>query len=155
MDIGKIKNDILNAVDNSGEIDQIQLAEQVGIVSKIASTAIGVMVVLILVLVPIITALEIMYISFPIFRAATEKSIVKLEKKGILVSIAGITFRDARYAVEQAETTGEGVAMMIYIKEKTKSITFVVFIIALIFTGASTIIDFVWSIIEGFTRFLM
>lgn len=151
MNIENIKEELAKKTESSGDLDYIQLNEQVEIIARVVSMILGVLLVAIMIIVPLIIVLEIVYICFPVIRGKVEDLVDKLEEKGFVRKMAGFTLRDAKEAVEQANTVciGEKSALGIYLVLKCKSMMFLMFIVALVMMGSSTIINFVWSIISG------
>jgi len=126
-------------------VDSITLREVTSIITQITSVLLGWAIVLITIGVPIIIALEIAYITFPIIRSGADKAANYLDRivtKGVARKTIEITFRDARQALIEAETkiTGRS-ATWIYLKIKSKSVMFIVFIISLIGLGSGTFIN--------------
>lgn len=156
MSIEDIKEALAEKSESSGEVNYTQLREGLTVVTRIANIVLGVLIVAIIILVPLIVSLEIIYITFPVIRVKADEILNEVEGKGFLRKIAGFTLRDAKEAVEQANTVqiGEKSALWIYLKLKCKSLMFVMFIVALIMMGSSTIIDFVWGLIEQFINLI-
>lgn len=151
MSVDEIKSGLADKIESDGTFDYIQLIEQSGTIGRIASIVTGVLVVVILILVPLISACEIIYIAFPVFREKIDTLLVKIEDKGVAHKAIGFTLRDAIEAVERANTEyiGEKSAMLIYLQLKVKSLEFVMFIIAIVLAGSSTIVSVVWKAIQG------
>jgi hypothetical protein len=123
--------------------------EGYSIVGKIASLVMGFLIVTILLLVPIIVALEVSYISFPIVRDATDSLIIKLEGKGIEKFTSGVVLRDAREAVRRADmsTTGRS-PMFEYVLLKSKSMMFLMYMLAFVGMSTDTAIAFVAHLLK-------
>lgn len=151
MSIEDIKEALAEKTESSGDLDYIQLREQTEIITRVVSIVLGILLVAIMIIVPLIITLEIMYICFPVIRGKMDMLVEKVENKGFLNKMAGFTLRDAKEAVEQANTVhiGEKSALWIYLGLKCKSMMFLMFIVALVIMGSSTIINFVWKLIDG------
>ena len=151
MSIEDIKDGLAERTESSGDIDYIQLIESTGIIGKIATLVFGFLATAIMIIVPLIVTIEIIYICFPIIREKIDDLIVKVENKGIANKVLGFTLRDAKRAVEEANTVmiGQKSALWIYLKLKCTSMTFLMFILALVIMGSSTIVNFVWKLFEG------
>lgn len=151
MSVEDIKSGLADKIESDGGLDYIQLIEQSGTLGRIASIVTGILVTVILILVPLVSACEIIYIAFPVFREKVDKLLVKIEDKGVVHKVIGFTLRDAIEAVEQANTEyiGEKSAMLIYLQLKLKSLEFMMFIIAIVLAGSSTIVSVVWNAIQG------
>lgn len=151
MGVEDIKEELAKRTESSGDLDYIQLREHTEIITRVVSIVLGVLLVAILIIVPLIITLEIMYICFPIIRGKMEEIIEKVEDKGFLNKMAGFTLRDAKEAVLRANTVqiGEKSALWIYLGLKCKSLMVLMFIVALVIMGSSTIINFVWKLIDG------
>lgn len=118
---------------NGGMADSIAMIEGIKIVEQIASSIIGVLVVLVVTLLPIIVGIEVCYINFPVFQDSYNRIYNRL--KGRAASVFGIVIRDARMAVEESKTNQIGrSANWIYLQIKCKSI-FICFIIIFMVLG--------------------
>lgn len=135
----------------NGEINQIQLIEQTGLISQIASIVLGVLSIVILILVPIVVAVEVIYIAFPVIRNKTDELILKIESKGVKHNALGFVLRDAKEAVKRAniDMIGQKSAISIYLKLKVKSVFIGMFILAFVIQGGSDIVEFLWDMFEG------
>ena len=134
LDAGSIIQNIKDGM-QSGESAGYDVEMQKSAMSTIgviASRFFGILVVVIIVLVPLIVALEVCYIQFPLFRGGVNKL---TDEHGRLDSILGFTFRDAQKAVKEHAVNGTASAMAYYIKLKLKSVYLVMFIVALLLAG--------------------
>ena len=135
----------------NGELNHIQLIEQTSFVTQVASLLLGIITTAILILIPIVVALEIMYITFPIIRQKTDELILGIESRGYKHNALGFVLRDAIEAVKRANTNmiGEKTAIAIYLQIKSKSLFTAMFIVAFVIKGGSTVVDFVWGLFES------
>lgn len=135
----------------NGELNHIQLIEQTSFVTQVASLLLGIITTAILILIPIVVALEIMYITFPIIRQKTDELILDIESRGYKHNALGFVLRDAIEAVKRANTNmiGEKTAIAIYLQIKSKSLFTAMFIVAFVIKGGSTVVDFVWGLFES------
>ena len=149
MTVEQIADELIEKGKSDGSIDYIFFHEATSIIGRITQTITGFLILFILVLVPIVTSLEVIYICFPIIRDKTEQFLCKIEGNGIAKNAIGATLRDAREAVKQANTVETGKsAMAIYFKLKITSLMFAMYLVCLVIGGSSTIVAFVWKIIQ-------
>lgn len=150
MSVDKIVNEIENQANTSVDpttagVDSITLREVTSILTRVTSVLLGWAIAIIVIGVPIIIALEVAYITFPLVRSGMDKVAFHLDKiitKGVAKKTVEITFRDARQALLEAETKATGrSATWIYLRIKTKSVMFIVFIISLVGLGSGTFIN--------------
>jgi hypothetical protein len=151
MDINEITEGLQERIEDGDKVNYIELHEGLDIVGKIASLVLGYLSVIILILVPIIITAEIVYICFPVVRGEVDKFLVRIEGKGVMHTTVGVCLRDAIEAVEESQLEGVGSrsALWIYLKLKCKSMLMLMFVIALIVQGSTTILNFIWEKFEG------
>ena len=150
-----IKDGIGNAVDSGGDYDYISIIQSVSDITRVLEFLYGFLIVVIMILVPLIVTLELMYICFPVLREQMEKLVVKVEGKGFLGKTVGFTLRDARTAVQRAETVMTGKSpLTIYLKLKCTSLMMVMFIIAVVLAGAEGFVGFVRSLVDNVITYI-
>lgn len=151
MDTSTIVNELTSRLETDGKMDFINMIEIADTVQTIGSLVLGILSVAILILVPLISVIEIVYICFPVVRDKMEQLIIKVESKGMSNRVLGFTLRDAREAVERANTNmiGERSALWIYFQLKIKSIFFVLFVLVFVVQGYKPITDFIWKLFGG------
>lgn len=152
MGIDDITKELENRLAYDGDLDHITLIESSGIIARISSIVLGILSTLIVILVPIIIAVEVVYICFPAIRDKTDELITKLETKGADKRLLGVAFRDAKRAIEVIYCRGQLVGttadvMWEYFKIKVKSIIFIFFILSLVLQGGSYIVEMVWNLL--------
>ena len=150
--VGEITEELEKKTESSGKIDQIMLWESTSIIGTIASLVLGILTMILLILVPIVIALEVAYIAFPPLREALDEYKVQMDDgKGVRNAALGFVLRDAVEAVRQAnvEQIGKKSAMWIYLELKIKSVLMVGYILALVLQGSGTIINFTGDLIDG------
>lgn len=128
------------AAENSGDYDYISFYEGLLTISTITGKVLSILVTLISILVPLMIALEICYIEFPILREAINR--VLTNSGGALHGAFQFTFRDAQEAVRRASINGAAKALGEYFKIKVRSIYLVVFVIALTLSGNGFLLKF-------------
>lgn len=153
MTVDDIKNGMSDYLLSEGKADYIGLIEGVGLVGDIASAIIGLLIAVIMILIPIIVAVEVCYINFPIFQDSYERIYNRL--KGKAANMLGLVIRDARTAVEVSRTTEAGSSPnWVYLKIKCKSIFICFFIIAMVLGPGQFLLKqayiFAQNIIKGF-----
>lgn len=148
MPVSKLIEELQRKASINEGLDQIQLYTGVGIITKISEFVIGFLSTIILVVIPIIVAIELVYINFPITRTPLSK--LKDIGRGHVKKAAEFALRDAVKAVEEANTvkTGQS-ANLIYLKLKIKWIYLVMFCIALVVGGGTLIINVLMSMLSG------
>lgn len=133
---------------NDGMADYISMMEGLGLVGQIASLIVGLLVTFIIVGLPVVIAVEVCYINFPIFQQGYENLYGRL--KGKANRIFGLVIRDARKAVEDSHTTEYGTSVnWIYLKLKIKSIFICVFIVAMVLGPGQFLIAQAWNLVTG------
>lgn len=149
MSIDELVDDLIDKISYTGDVDYVTLTTGSRLIDRIGSITIGVLSLLIVILVPLVVALEVFYICFPVIRNKADDLLVKVEGHGIAHNLIEFTLRDAVEAVKQANTKMTGTsAMAIYLKIKCKSVMFLMFIVVFVIRGSSSIIAFV----DGFIR---
>ena len=110
----------------------------------------GFVTTVILLVVPLVIAMEVIYICFPFIRDKFDKLLIKVESKGTAKKVIGLALRDAKAAVYKANTTQTGEsALYLYLIIKCKSMMFIMFIICMVLKGTSPIIMMVWTMIKN------
>lgn len=158
MDIDAITEGLRERIDEGNKVDYLGLNEGLTTVTDIASLVLGYLIVIILILVPIITCAEIVYICFPVVREGIDELLVKVEGKGVPNRILGFCLRDAIKAVEESMVDGVGSksALLIYLKLKCKSMMTIMFVICLVLRGFGgspgdvNIFMWIWDKFRGF-----
>lgn len=150
MTTSEITQEIQDRLYYNGELNQINLIESTSIITQVAELVLGVLSLVIIILVPIVVAIELVYISFPTIRQKTNEMILKIESRGVKTNVLGFVLRDAKEAVKRAniDLVGQKTAVRIYIGLKVKSVFMGMFILAFVIRGGSSIINFVWSLFE-------
>lgn len=152
MGIDEITKELERRMSYNGDLDHITLIESSGIIGRIASIILGILSTIIVILVPIIIAMEVIYICFPAIRDKTNELITKLETKGADKRLLGVAFRDAKHAVEEVYCRGQlngtaGDMLWIYFRVKVKSIVFVFFLLSLVLQGGGYVVELVWNLV--------
>ena len=148
MSVESIIEDMQGYLYNDGMADYIQLNEGLGIVGQIASMIVGVLVTLIIVGLPIVIAIEVLYINSPWVQSGYDRLADKYNK-GKVGRVLGLTIRDAKRALEESHTEQYGTsANWIYLKIKCKSVFLAVFIVAMVLGPGQFIIKICWNFIR-------
>ena len=164
MSINRLVDNIENRLYSDGKVDDSTIIQITDTIQKVSSVAIGVLAWIILILLPIIIAIEIVYICFPFIREKTNEMILKLEQRGHKHNLPGFVLRDAIKANEEAEKmmangtgdlTGTGSALWIYIKLKLPAIFFAFFVLAFALAGTSTIVQIISNLVHGIIGHLL
>ena len=77
MSVDEIVNDITGHMVTDGSANYIQLIESLNTIEKISSVILGLMVVVIIIGVPLVVAVEIVYINFPMAQESFERALIK------------------------------------------------------------------------------
>ena len=114
----------------------------------------GTLIIVIYIVIPLIVALELMYIAFPPMRNVTTRLSTLMQQHSLsrLNTVLGFTFQDADRAIKAAMMKGEAstnAELLEYFKIKCKSVMIIMLFIAIIIGGSSTIINFVGNMIQG------
>lgn len=152
MSIEDITTELEDRLAYNGDLNYIKLIESSGVIGRIASLILGILSMVILILVPVIVAMEVIYICFPAIREKTNEMLEKLETKGADKRLLGIAFRDAKHAISSVYCGGslEGSTSDIlwcYFKIKCKSVIFIFFILAFVLQGGAIIVNTVWNFV--------
>ena len=148
MTVSNIVDGMSGYLENSGTADYITLIEGLGITGYIAGLIVGVLVAFIVVGLPLVIAVEVMYINFPIFQSGYENLYGRL--KGKKQEILGLMVRDAQYAVKESHTNQYGTSVnWIYLKLKCKSIFICVFLVAMVLGPGQFLIGFALKLVQG------
>lgn len=145
MNIRKLVDELQNKISNSGGINRLLMLESTDAIKRVFSLILGILCVIILITIPIIVAIEIIYIVFPIIRLKADEAIFKIDSGGHKHNMLGFMLRDAVEAVKIANTRmiGEESALWIYLKIKCKSVLFICFIVAFVLRGSSSMVQFI------------
>lgn len=150
MDVQSIIDSISEKTQSDGSIDRIRFIEQTDNIQQIANFLYGFVTTVILLVVPLVIAMEVIYICFPFIRDKFDKLLIKVESKGTAKKVIGLALRDAKAAVYKANTTQTGEsALYLYLIIKCKSMMFIMFIICMVLKGTSPIIMMVWTMIKN------
>lgn len=158
MDVGELTTELEERLSSDGSINYITWIESSGIIRRVASIIMGLLCNIILIMVPLIVALEIVYICFPIIREKTDNVLVKIGNiNGVSKRLLGVFFRDARHAVESVYSSGNLEAgtsdiLWMYARIKIKSIYFIFFLISFILQGSSGVIAWVWNFVGNLVQ---
>lgn len=155
MSVDDIVKDITSNMANDGSADYIQLIEKLGMVGTITNVVLGLLVTIIVIGVPLVVAIELCYINFPVLQTTFEKAVIKTT--GNLNKALGLVIHDARIAVQAANTVETGRdANWIYLKIKCKAIFLAVICAGLVLGAGPSVINIIVtiakSLIDGFNR---
>ena len=155
MDVSTIIDELENRLGHNG-VDYLTLTESSSLIERVTSLILGIMINVILIVVPLIVALEVIYICFPIFRDGVGKLIVTLESKGVDNKVFDFVFRDAVTAINRSYV-GELQSkspLWIYLTIKVKSIVVVFFLVSLVVKGSPLLIDIAWNLLGELIKFI-
>lgn len=148
MTAGEVVEGINGYLQSDGKADYITLIEGLGLIGDIASVLIGFIVVVIITGLPLIVAIETLYINIPIIQGKAKDIYEKLG--GHKNKVVGLVLKDGVRAVELAHTSEYGSsANLIYLKLKTKAIFMYVFIVAMVLGPGQFLIMQAWKLVEG------
>ena len=140
MDVGELVDAMGNMVTDDGGANYIQLHENLAMIDQIVSFLVGLLVVVIAVGIPLIVALEVLYINIPTIQDSMDKF---TEGNKRLERIIGLCFRDARLALYRANTSETGKsANMCYLGIKIKAILLAFIVIGLALGAFDFIVDY-------------
>lgn len=157
MSVDDLVRDITINMSSDGSADYISLIENLGLIGRVTSLILGLFVTVIVIGVPIVVAVELAYINFPVLQIKVEK--VVLKTTGKLNKALGLVIHDARLATEKANTveTGNNVNK-IYLGLKCKAIFLAVLSAALVLGAGPYVIQLIskiaQSLIDGFRAVL-
>ena len=148
MDVQSIIDGIGEYLPNDGMVDYISMIESLGLVGEIAAIIVGLLVSAIIVGLPLVIAIEVCYINFPMIQSGCESIHNRL--RGKTNRIFGLVIRDARKAVELSHTEEYGTSVnWIYLKIKIKAVFMAVFIVAMVLGPGQFLIKQAWILAES------
>lgn len=148
MTVDSIVDGLSSYLQSNGNADYITLIEGIGIVGKIASIILGLLVTIILIGLPLVISIEVCYINFPIFRERFDDLYNRLNGKRQVV--LGLVVRDAKKAVVESHTTQYGIQVNnIYLKMKCKAVFICIFLVALVLGPGQFLIGFAYNLVQG------
>lgn len=136
---------------NDGNADYIMMIEGMGVLGVIFTTITSLLLTLIIIGIPIIVAVEIMYLNLPLVRDRYEDMLVN--SGGRVNDVLSFTVKDAKKALVHANTmeTGKSVNLQ-YLIIKSKSILIAALVISLILQARPTVIIYLWNLITGIIK---
>lgn len=153
MTVGNIVDGMEQYLQSDGMADYISMIEGLGLVGEIAGLVIGLLVSIIMIGVPVVVAIEICYINFPLIQSGYNSLYSRL--KGKPNQIFGLVIRDARRALEESKTTSYGTNVnWIYLKIKCKAIILCVFIVAMVLGPGQILLSFAYNLVKGFITWI-
>lgn len=141
---GEILEGIRSKLENDGSADYITLNESLGVIVTIGEILIGLLTGLIILSIPLMIALEVMYINFPVVHERVDQ--LSIRSAG-WEKTTGFVLRDAKAAVERANTIETGSsANWIYLKLKAGTLVLLGIAISLALGFGAEIIGFLWRV---------
>lgn len=136
---------------NDGNADYIMMIEGMGVLGVIFTTISSLLLTLIIIGIPIIVAIEVMYLNLPLVRDRYEDMLVN--SGGRVNDVLSFTVKDAKKALVHANTmeTGKS-ANLQYLIIKIKSILIAALVISLILQARPTVIIYLWNLITGIIK---
>ena len=131
---------------NDGSVSYTFLNPSISTLSSVTSAIMGIIITVLAVGIPIIVALEVLYINIPIFRSSLNKI---GDKHNMFEKSLGLVFRDARTAIERADTVHTGrSANSEYIRIKVWVIFIAFLLIGLSLGGIGTVLRLLTSWVQ-------
>lgn len=153
MTVDDIILSIEKGMQRDGGANFIQMLEGMGLIGQAFSILSGIMVALIIIMMPIVIAIEAMYLNLPFMQNKVDNLV--LRTNGRLRDAMEITIKDAKKALVIANTqeTGRSVNYE-YLKIKIKAIFIAALIVGIVLGIAPALVAFLWKLgrllIEGF-----
>ena len=153
MTVDDIILSIEKGMQRDGGANFIQMLEGMGLIGQAFSILSGIMVALIIIVMPIVIAIEAMYLNLPFMQNKVDNLV--LRTNGRLRDAMEITIKDAKKALVIANTqeTGRSVNYE-YLKIKIKAIFIAALIVGIVLGIAPALVAFLWKLgrllIEGF-----
>ena len=145
MSVDEIVGGITGEISGGG-VNYIALTEWIETIRNVCNFLSGFIVYTLVICVPLIIAIELLYINIPPLKSSIDDLLERLDEKGIKSKGTQLILRDAILA----STVDTGVsANIIYMQIKVKSIFLAAFIIALTLGGGPYIIEIIVSIATG------
>lgn len=131
-----------------GGYDYIMMHEGLQIIDKVIGALMGILIVIAIAGIPIIVALEVMYINNPLLRN-TADTITGSKKKG--VRIIALCLRDALRAIQLANTVETGKSVNeVYFGIKLKKIIIAYVIIGMALGPVNLLLAYIGKIVNSF-----
>lgn len=143
--------DILTGIEGGtrcdGGANYIQMIEGMGLLGVIFGTLTGLMVSVIIIGMPIIIAVEVMYINLPFMKDKFDDMIIKTSGK--LNDAMEFTIRDAKKAIIQANTLQTGKSVnLIYFGIKIKAVFIATLIIGLVLMVGPALLVYIRKVVK-------
>lgn len=146
----EISGQLSDKFTDGGGMDYLIAYSFIEILEKFLVLAITIFTVYILILTPIIIALEVAYLCFPVLRSVRKKLEVKFKGVGYMQTIFNFTFKDADKALEEAHASKAGKnPLLIYLRIKLWWILLASMTVYFQIIGATVLINIVLSFIQG------
>ena len=148
MTVDDIIRGIEEGLQYDGGADYITMIESMGLLGTIFGILSGLMVSIIIVGMPVIIALEVMYLNLPMVQSKMDDLLIKTS--GRTKDALEFTLKDAKKALIQANTVETGNSVnRIYLGIKIKAVFIAAFIIGLVLGVGPAVISFLWKLVLG------
>lgn len=148
MSPGDVIKGMTGLMSDDGGANYAALLEGMGIAGDVLSWVLGMLVVFILLMFPIVVALEVMFMNMPIFQSSAYKL---MENNKLANKILGVCLRDAKRALILANTSQTGKsANKIYLGIKIKVIFITFFVIGIVLGPGVVILNSLIEVVQGF-----
>ena len=148
MTVNHIAEGIAENIDSGTGIDYQLLINGMEFMSSLVDSFIRLLVGIIIVGLPLVIAIEVMYINFPIIQSKYDDLYHRLQGKS--QKAFGLIIRDARKAVEDSHTIKYGAsANRLYLSRKIPAIFICTFLVAMVLGPTEVIIKYAMGIINN------
>jgi hypothetical protein len=142
MDSQGIREQLLEDLGSTSEIDYVQMYEWVGVITKLISIVSGIIVYLIIIGVPLIMSIELMYLCIPVMQVTVKEWRQKLGQRS--QKAVELILRDAEIALQKANTIELGRSpILLYLLIKIKTIIISLLVVLLALQGSPVLIAWV------------
>lgn len=153
MTVDDIIRGIEEGIQHDGGANYITMLEGMGLLGNIFSILTGLMVSVIIIGMPIIIAIEVMYLNLPFIQGKFDNLLIKTSGKKH--DALEFTIKDAKRALIAANTVETGRSVnRIYLSIKIKAVFIAALIIGLVLGVGPAVLSFLWklvtSVFEGF-----
>lgn len=154
MQVSDLVEELQRKASQGEGVNSLTMYTGITVITKISEFVIGLMSTILLIVIPLVVALELIYINMPVVRSVADK--IMDRGTGHVQKAVKFSLRDAIKAVEMANTieTGKS-ANFIYLGLKMKWIYVVMFCVVMVIGGGTLIVKVLMSILSGLIDVVM
>lgn len=148
MTVDEVISGLEGGLGYDGGVNYITLLEVTEILFSIFSVIANIMVTIIIIGLPIIIALELMYLNLPFMQIKMDEVLISLS--GLKKDAMTVTLKDAKRALVSANTLETGTSVnKVYLFIKIKAIFIATIVVGLQLFAGPIILNIVWNLVES------